>query len=136
MAAESIKMVSGSIEQQNIWNNRIKNARDCFRSILKTVPLLVLNAYNFERIRYRCFIFLHKMKQLCRILRAPHVGNSGEPGILSAMQCYDASIPYKEVGRLLSHYSARKMITASLLAYIQISISLPGMEFDISFRPW
>ena len=75
---------------------------------------MVLNAYNFERIRYRCFIFLHKMKQFCCILRAPHVGNSSVPGILSAMQCYDASIPYKEVGRLLIHYSARKMITASL----------------------
>ena len=70
--------------------------------------------FLFERLRYRCFIFLHKMKQLCRVLRAAHVGNSSEPGILSAMQCYDASIPYKEVGRLLSHYSARKMITASL----------------------
>ena len=44
---------------------------ECFRGILKTLPLQVLNAYNFERIRYRCFIFLHKMKQLCRILRAP-----------------------------------------------------------------
>lgn len=92
------------------WFWVIKNARDCFRSILKTVPLLVLNAYNFERIRYRCFIFLHKMKQLCSILRAPHVGNSGKSGILSAMQCNDASIPYKEVGRRLIHDSVRKII--------------------------
>lgn len=53
---------------------------ECFRGILKTLSLLVLNTYKFKRIRYRCFIFLHKMKQLCRILRTPYVGNSGEPG--------------------------------------------------------